>query len=109
VVDDPNTSSRSGLLMLPLASTSLAFIAFRSPDFVVTRVLSVVPPFSAGVLPARLLLDDVPAWEVALAVLLLAGAVWLMRRAAGKVFHLGMLMYGKEPTWAEVRRWLRET
>jgi hypothetical protein len=37
------------------------------------------------------------------------GAVWLMRRAAGKVFHLGMLMYGKEPTWAEVRRWMRET
>ncbi len=109
VVDDPNTSSRSGLLMLPLASTSLAFIAFRSPDFVVTRVLSIVPPFSAGVLPARLLLDDVPAWEVALAVLLLMGAVWLMRRAAGKVFHLGMLMYGKEPTWAEVRRWMRET
>ena len=29
--------------------------------------------------------------------------------AAGKVFHLGMLMYGKEPTWAEVRRWMRET
>jgi ABC-2 type transport system permease protein len=47
--------------------------------------------------------------EVALAVLLLVGAVWLMRRAAGKVFHLGMLMYGKEPTWAEVRRWMRET
>lgn len=26
----------------------------------------------------------------------------------GKVFRLGMLMYGKEPTWGEVRRWLRE-
>lgn len=109
VVDDPNTSSRSGLMMLPLACTSLAFLAFRSPDFVLTRVLSITPPFSAAVLPARLLLDDVPAWETALAVLLLVGAVWLMRRAAGKVFHVGMLMYGKEPTWAEVRRWIRET
>jgi ABC-2 type transport system permease protein len=109
VVDDPNTSSRSGLMMLPIACTSLAVLAFRSPDFVLTRVLSLTPPFSAAVLPARLLLDDVPAWETALAVLLLAGAVWLMRRAAGKVFHLGMLMYGKEPTWAEVRRWIRET
>lgn len=109
LVDDPNTSSRSGLLMLPIASASLAFIAFRGPEFVLTRVLSIVPPFSAAVMPARMLLAEVPAWEVALAVALLAGAVWLLRRAAGRVFHLGMLMYGKEPTWSEVRRWLRET
>lgn len=109
LVDDPNTSSRSGLLMLPIASASLAFIAFRGPEFVLTRILSIVPPFSAAVMPARMLLDEVPAWEVALAVALLAGAVWLLRRAAGRVFHLGMLMYGKEPTWGEVRRWLRET
>lgn len=109
VVDDPNTSSRSGLLMLPIAVSSLAFIAFRGPELLLTRILSVVPPFSASVMPARLLLDEVPAWEVALAVVLLMGAVWLLRRAAGKVFHLGMLMYGKEPSWAEVRRWMRET
>jgi ABC-2 type transport system permease protein len=109
VVDDPNTSSRSGLLMLPIAVASLAFIAFRGPDLLITRILSIVPPFSASVMPARMLLDEVPAWEVALAVLLLMGAVWLLRRAAGKVFHLGMLMYGKEPSWGEVRRWIRET
>jgi ABC-2 type transport system permease protein len=109
VVDDPNTSSRSGLMMLPLAVTSLAFIAFRWPEGGLTRVLSLVPPFSAAVMPPRMLLADVPAWEVALAMALLAGAVWMLRRAAGKIFHLGMLMYGKEPTWREVRRWLRET
>jgi ABC-2 type transport system permease protein len=109
VVDDPNTSSRSGLLMLPLAFASLAFIAFRGPELGITRVLSLVPPFSASVMPARMLLAPVPAWEIALAIVLLMGAVWLLRRAAGKVFHLGMLMYGKEPTWAEVRRWIRET
>jgi ABC-2 type transport system permease protein len=109
VVDDPNTSSRSGLLMLPIASASLAFIAFRGPELPLTRILSIVPPFSASVLPARMLLDRVPAWEVVLAIVLLAGAVWVLRRLAGKVFHLGMLMYGKEPSWAEVRRWMRET
>ena len=109
LVDDPNTSSRSGLLFLPIAVSSLAFIAFRGPDLTLTRVLSIVPPSSAAVLPARLLLEDVPAWEVALAIVLLAGAVWLLRRAAGRIFHLGMLMYGKEPTWSEVRRWMRET
>ncbi len=109
VVDDPNTSSRSGLMMLPIGVTALAFIAFRGPELTLTRVLSIVPPFSASVLPVRMLLDRVPAWEVALSVVLLAASVWMLRRAAGKVFHLGMLMYGKEPTWAEMRRWMRET
>lgn len=109
LVDDPNTSSRSGLLMLPIGVTSLAFIAFRAPDLALTRILSLAPPTSAAVMPVRMLLADVPAWEVVLAVVLLVGAVWLARRTAGKVFHIGMLMYGKEPTWGEVRRWLRET
>jgi ABC-2 type transport system permease protein len=106
---EPNTYSRSGLLMLPVGAASLAFIAFRGPELPLTRILSIVPPFSASVLPARMLLDRVPAWEVALAIVLLTGAVWILRRLAGKVFHLGMLMYGKEPSWGEVRRWMRET
>ena len=109
LVDDPNTSSRSGLLFLPLAVTSLAFIAFRGPELALTRILSIAPPSSAAVMPARMLLADVPAWEVVLSIVLLTGAVWLLRRAAGRIFHLGMLMYGKEPTWGEVRRWMRET
>jgi uncharacterized membrane protein AbrB (regulator of aidB expression) len=32
----------------------------------------------------------------------------IVSRFAGKVFRLGMLMYGKEPSWAEVRKWVRE-
>lgn len=51
---------------------------------------------------------EVPWWEVGLAVVLLVAAVWAMSRVAGRVFRTGMLMYGKEPSWGEVRRWIRE-
>jgi ABC-type uncharacterized transport system ATPase subunit len=27
---------------------------------------------------------------------------------SGEIFALGMLMYGKQPSWSEVWRWLRE-
>ena len=30
---------------------------------------------------------------------------WLMRRLAGRIFEVGMLMYGKEPTIREMARW----
>jgi ABC-2 type transport system permease protein len=107
-IDDPNHSARGGLLMLPMFSAASAFLAFANPDGAAVRALSLLPPLSATLLPARMLLAPVPAWEVLLGVALLAAAAWGLRRAAGKVFHLGMLMYGKEPTWAEIRRWIRE-
>jgi ABC-2 type transport system permease protein len=46
---------------------------------------------------------------VVVACVALVGTIWLLRRAAGKIFHLGMLIYGKEPNWREIWRWARET
>jgi ABC-2 type transport system permease protein len=108
IVDDPHTSTRNQLLFLPMLAVVPAFMAIGDAGAVWVRTLAVLPPTSAAVLPVRLLVTDVPMWEPALALVLLAGAIWLMRRAAGKVFRLGMLMYGKEPSWAEVRRWIRD-
>jgi ABC-2 type transport system permease protein len=47
-------------------------------------------------------------WEVPLALVLLVAAIWIFRRAAGKIFAVGMLMYGKEPSVREIWRWARE-
>jgi ABC-2 type transport system permease protein len=109
IIDDPNHSGRGGLLMLPMLGAGSAFLVFGDSGGLAVRLLSVLPPTSATVLPARMLVATVPAWEAALAALLLAASAVALRRAAGRVFRLGMLMYGKEPTWAEVRRWIGET
>jgi ABC-2 type transport system permease protein len=108
-VDDPNNSSRGGWLMLPLLPLGLAFAVVRDPDTLLARVLGLLPPTAPAVMPVRMLLTEVAAWEVLLAVALLASSIALLRRAAVKVFHLGMLMYGKEPTWREIWRRVRET
>ncbi len=107
-INDPNTSSRTAMLFLPLIPVLCAFLALKDPDTRFLQVLSLLPGTSSAVLPARLVLTDVAWWEVPVAVLLLLAAVALFRRAAGKVFGLAMLMYGKEPTWREVWRWARE-
>ncbi len=107
--DDPNTSARGTFLMLPLLPLIIAFLGMARPDATWMRVLSILPPTSPTILTLRLVLTEVPWWEVALALALLIVAIWLLRRAAGKVFGLAILMYGKEPSWRETLRWIRET
>ena len=95
--------------MFPLLPLGLAFAVMRDPDSPFALVLGLLPPTAPTVMPVRLLLTEVAAWEVLAAVAGLVAGIWLLRRTAGRVFRLGMLMYGKEPTWREIWRWARES
>jgi ABC-2 type transport system permease protein len=79
----------------------------ENPDAPSTIVLSIVPFFSPAMIPTRLALGAVRPWEIAVAGALLLGACVLMRIAAGRIFRLGMLMYGKDMTMPELVRWAR--
>jgi ABC-2 type transport system permease protein len=107
-VNDPNTSARGTLLLAPFAPAIFAIFAYKNPDSIGMQILSIVPFTSPAVLPARLVLTEVAWWEVAVALLLLALSIWFFRSASGKIFRLGMLMHGKEPSFKEVWRWARE-
>jgi ABC-2 type transport system permease protein len=108
-IDDPNTSTRSSLLLLPLVATGAGAFSGLQPETQVGYLLALLPPTSAAAMPARLMVVDVAAWQIALAMLLLVAASFALRSIAGRIFALGVLMYGKEPSWAEMRRWMRET
>ena len=108
-INDPNTSAKGSMVFVPLVATvGAAVFALKDPDSVISQVLSIVPATSPAALAARLVLTDVPAWQVLTASLLMLGGIWFMRRVAGKIFHLGVLMYGKEPSLRELIRWARE-
>jgi ABC-2 type transport system permease protein len=59
-----------------------------------TRVLSFVPATAPLVMPVRVTLTDVPAWEVAAAALLTAGTVWVLVRLAGRIYTGAVLRTG---------------
>jgi ABC-2 type transport system permease protein len=48
----------------------------------------------------------VPNWQIALSFALLVlgfmGTTWL----AGKIYRVGILMYGKKPSWKEIAKWV---
>jgi len=107
-IDDPNSSARSVALMLPILPSVAAFALIAKADTLAAEVLAIFPLTAMAVMPVRLMVTTVPGWQVTLAIVLLVVTAWLFRRAAGKVFGLGVLMHGKEPSLREMWRWARE-
>ena len=105
IINDPNTSAKSGLLFVPMLPIAAGFLAIPQPDGHAMRVLSLLPGTSSTAMPIRLLLGEVAWWEIATCLLLLIGGIWILRIAAGRIFAAGIMLYGKEPTWVEVLRW----
>ena len=108
-IDDPHTSTKGSLLMLSFIPVVVAGLLFTRADTAVAQFFAVFPLTSSSVLPLRLLMAEVAPWEVPVALVALVGTIWVLRRAAGKIFAVGMLMYGKEPTIREMWRWARES
>ncbi|MHC4108197.1 MAG: ABC transporter permease [Planctomycetota bacterium] len=103
-IDDPNTSSRSMLMFIPVIVLGVVVGCFKDPDSALMKFCGVFPLTSPSVLPARLVLTEVAWWEIALAMALLVAAIWIMRRGAGKIFAMGIMMHGKEPRWRDMVR-----
>jgi ABC-2 type transport system permease protein len=79
------------------------------PDGPLAVTLSLFPPTAATTMMLRLGTPsaDVPAWQIALSLALLAAAGWLVLRGAARVFRIGLLMTGKTPNLPEILRWAR--
>lgn len=109
-IDDPNTSQRSGIIMLPGMFIGLSFLGLIGDiDNLFFRIISYIPLTSPSAMPIRLLTGDAGWVEALISLLLLAVSVWIARIAAGRIFRLGILMTGKEPSWGEMLHWIRRT
>jgi len=104
-IDDPNTSARTSMMFLPFLPVAMTVSVLRDPDHIASRVLALFPLTSPSAMPIRVILSNPGAVEIAAAVAILVGTIWLFRRLAGRIFEIGMLMYGKEPSLREMWRW----
>ncbi|MBV8081659.1 MAG: ABC transporter permease, partial [Candidatus Eremiobacteraeota bacterium] len=55
----------------------------------------------------RVALTAVPPWQIALSIALSLAAIWGLTLLAGKLYRVGVLMYGKPPKLGDVWRALR--
>ncbi len=82
-------------------------LLIQQPNGTLARVLSYIPLTAPVAMMLRISAARVPVWDVALSAVLLTASLYFFVRLGGKLFRLGVLMYGKRPTLVEIVRWLR--
>lgn len=70
-------------------------------------VTSLIPPLTPILMPLRIAVEMPPLWQVSLAIALTGLFVALMVVLCGRIYRVGILMYGKKPTLKEIWRWVR--
>lgn len=65
-----------------------------NPTNTVSTVLSLIPLFTPTLMPARIALGVAPAWQVALAVLLMIAAIAVVTWLAGRIYRNAVLQTG---------------
>lgn len=95
------------LILLIIIPFILMFHLFRIPDSTITILLSHIPFFSPILMFMRINVLMPPFWEIALNVLLMCATVLLVTFISGKIYRVGILMYGKRPTLRELWQWSR--
>ncbi|MDQ7008346.1 MAG: ABC transporter permease [Acidobacteriota bacterium] len=80
----------------------------RDPNSVFATTLSFIPPINTFVILIRMASTaPPPLWQVLLSVLVGIGGVYVALRMAAKVFRIGLLMYGKPPSFKTLLQWIR--
>jgi len=96
------------VMMLPFSPFLFIGPVFSDPSGFWAQLGSYIPFTSPGVLILRLsLLEEWPWVEIIIAIGILAISVWVFMKLAGKIFKIGILMYGKNATPSEIWKWIR--
>jgi len=91
----------SPLSLLLVASFVLSFQAISNPDGGLAKVLSIIPPFSAMIMPPRVAAGAAPGWQIGLAVVLMLAAILALVRLSARIYALAVLRSGARVRWSE--------
>jgi ABC-2 type transport system permease protein len=81
----------------------------NNPNGGVSVLVSLFPLTSPLMMFLRTAVAEPPFWQVLLSMGLLALSTVGIAWAAGRIYRVGILMYGKKPTIPEILRWVRYT
>ncbi|MGI6112943.1 MAG: ABC transporter permease [Mahellales bacterium] len=96
------------LFIIPMLPMFFLGAIVANPNGIVARIGSYFPLTAPGVMLFRLsFLNTVPVLETVISSILLITTTIAIIRLAGKIFKVGILMYGKNATPKEILKWLK--
>ena len=107
---DNETDSQQFLLPIIMPLVLGVYIGFftvmNDPHGTIATVFSMIPLTSPIVMLMRIPFG-VPWWQIAISITILFGTFFFVVWFAAKIYRVGILMYGKKPTWGELYKWLK--
>ena len=96
------------LVMMPMV-LSVIFIVniFQHPSSPVAIFGSLFPFTAPLVMFSRIALDSAPWEQIALSIALMLATIYGMVWLCGRIYRVGILMYGKKPTLPEIMKWIK--
>src|SRR5690606_18913237 len=82
------------------------FTVINEPHGTVAIIFSMIP-FTSPIVMLMRIPFGVPFYQIALSIILLFATFIAIVWVASKIYRVGILMYGKKPTWKELLKWLK--
>ena len=107
---DSETDSQQFLLPIITPLILAVYIGFftvvSDPQGTIAVIFSMIPLTSPIVMMMRIPFG-VPWWQLVISITLLFFTFLFVVWFAAKIYRVGILMYGKKPTWKELYKWLK--
>jgi ABC-2 type transport system permease protein len=95
-------------VIIPLVLGLVCFpVILESPDGGLAVVLSLIPLLTPLLMFLRIMVLTPPWWQIALSLVFLGASIWGVLWVSARIYRVGILMYGKKPTFPELMRWVR--
>ena len=93
------------IIMIFVFALYAGMFSIENPDGPLALWCSFIPFTSPIVMMVRLPFD-LPVWQIILSLGLLYGTAWFIVWFAAKIYRVGILMYGRKPTFKDMLKWL---
>ena len=95
------------LTMLVAVGFISIFSLLNEPNGALAKTLSLIPFFAPIVMPVRYSLTSIGILEVLTSLAITTATMVLIAWLAGRIYRVGILMYGKKPKIRELLHWVR--
>jgi len=99
------TSYLSLIILLPIV---IAIPVMQNPDLLLAKIFSYFPLTSPAIMILRLNNVSIPLYEIIATLVIMLISIYITIWFSARIFRIGILSYGKIPSFKQISTWLRK-